>query len=162
MDHSVAQSVRNGEGAAVDRRARGGRGNGSNVTNIAAYYVKLLFTEVHIRRDRPTRWGLGGSHKVGEGLSICAIVFRFWQRVIGCAISDKQALRRIFIREERIGDAHFVEISIARKREQTAVLTFPSKPANAGAAIAFKNSNFGSRALLIGRLCVSNSSQRAV
>src|SRR5207245_35112 len=92
MDHSVAQSVRNGEGAAVDRRARGGRGNGSNVTDIAAYYVKLLFTEVNIRRDRPARRGLGGSHKVGEGLNIYAIVFRFWERVIGRAIPDEQAL----------------------------------------------------------------------
>ena len=37
MDGSVAQSVRNGERTAVDRCAGGGRDNGTNVTNIAAY-----------------------------------------------------------------------------------------------------------------------------
>jgi hypothetical protein len=71
-------------------------------------------------------------------------------------------LRRIFIRNERTGDAHFVEVGVGRKRQKTAVLTFPSKPANARTAIAFENSHLGSRALLGGRLSVSNSGERAV
>ena len=162
MDGSAAQSVGNDERAAVDRRARGRRDNRRNVTNIAAYLVEFFFTEVRIRRDRSTRRCLCRSHKVDECLSIYAIVFRFWQRVIGSAKSDELALRRIFIRKERTGDAHFVEIGITRKRQQAAVLAFPSKPANAGAAIAFQNSNFRSRALLVGRLCISNCSERAV
>src|SRR5947208_4162149 len=126
MNGSVAESVRNRERAAVDRRSSGRRNDGSNVTNIAADYVKLFLTEVHVRRDRPTRWGFGRSHKIGESLNICAIVFRFRQGVIGSAKSDKVALRRIFIRKERTGDAHFVEIGITCKGQQTAVLTLPS------------------------------------
>src|SRR6266536_568341 len=162
MERSGSESSRNGERAPIDGRARGRRDNGRNVTNRAAYVVKLAFTEEHIRRDRPARCRLCRSHKVDESLNICAIVFRFWQRVIDSAKSDELALRRIFIRKERTGDAHFIEIGITRKRQQTAVLAFPSKPANAGGAIAFKDSNLGSRALLIGRLCVSNGSDRAV
>src|SRR5262249_14376227 len=127
MDGSVGQSVRNGERATVNRRARGRRDNGSDVTNIAAYLVKFLFTEVRIRRDQPTWRRLCGSHKVGECLNVCAIVFRFWHGVIDCAKSDELALRRIFNRKERTRDAHFVEISVTGKRYQTAVLTFPSK-----------------------------------
>src|SRR5882757_2078794 len=112
MEGSVAQSVGNGERAAVDRRACGGCGYGGNMTNRAAYLVKLFLTEVHIRCDRPAWRCLCRSHKVDECLSICAIVFRFWQGVIGRAPSNELALRRIFIRKERTGDAHFVEIGI--------------------------------------------------
>src|SRR5262245_41493384 len=162
MDGSVGQSVRNGERATVNRRARGRRDNGSDVTNIAAYLVKFLFTEVRIRRDQPTWRRLCGSHKVGECLNVCAIVFRFWHGVIDCAKSDELALRRIFNRKERTRDAHFVEISVTGKRYQTAVLTFPSKPANAGGAIAFEDSHLGSGALLVGRLGVSNCSERTI
>jgi len=106
MDGSVGQRVRNRERAAVDRRSRGCCDNGSNVTNIATYLVKFLFTEVRIRRDRTTGRGLGRSHKVGECLNIDAIVFRFVHGVIDRAKSDELALRRIFIRKERTGDAH--------------------------------------------------------
>ena len=42
---------RDGERATVDRRPCGGRGDGGNMTNSAANVVKLLLTEVHIRRD---------------------------------------------------------------------------------------------------------------
>src|SRR5262245_3441780 len=156
MDGSVSQSVRNQKRSAVDRRPHGRCDNGSNVTNRATDPVKLLFTEVHIRRDRPAWRRLGRSHKVGECLNIYAIVVRFWHGVIDCAKSDELALRRIFIRKEGTGDTHFVKVGITGKRYQTAVLTFPSKPANAGAAIALQNSNFRSVALHIGRLCVSN------
>jgi hypothetical protein len=46
MDGFVSQRIGNGECASVDRRARGRRANGRNVTNRAAYQVKVLFNEV--------------------------------------------------------------------------------------------------------------------
>ena len=48
---------------------RGRCGYVCHVTNIAAYLVKLVFTEVRIRRDRPAWRGLCRSHKVGERLN---------------------------------------------------------------------------------------------
>src|ERR1041385_96430 len=115
MNGSVAESLWNGEGVAIDWRACGGGDDGRNMTDVAAYLVKFPFTVKHIRRDRPTRRRLCRSHEVGEGLNICAIVFWFWDGVIGSAKSNEQALRSIFIRKQRTGDAHFIKIRVTCK-----------------------------------------------
>src|SRR5262249_52437886 len=74
----------------------------------------------------------GGSHEIGEGLHIIAIVLRVSDRIEG---GDRSAqgvvLNTSTIAIKGIGDPHFVEVGVTRERLQTGVLVLPTE---AGAA----------------------------
>src|SRR5258708_38834154 len=129
-----------------------------------------------VRRGQPriASRGFAGSHKLRKDLDIAIGVFAAIHIRISCAGSvvgniitesptantgtGRDSLQQV----ELVGDALFVEISVARKAHQTGLLVLPAEAANAKLARRLGNRYGDDLALHTGGLAVWDVLQRGV
>src|SRR4051794_2108542 len=106
------------------RRSR----HGGHVAARAADTGKNLLARTDARGDRPTRWRREETHEVRHLLSVRAIFVR--RRTGPPFPGNRPALRQVFVREERTGDTHLVQISVPCEKVERGVLRLPPEPAD--------------------------------
>src|SRR6267143_2545514 len=115
-----------GEGAAVDPGTGRGGGERLHVTNIAADSIEKFSAQSRFGSSRNLRVAPGRfacTHEACEMIDVREAVGT--RRVVG--LGGGVAEIGDFIWLKAIGDAHFVEISVGRKRQQAGVLVFPAE-----------------------------------
>src|SRR5258708_16826695 len=96
-----------------------------------------FFGQGSFRELRVARGSFCRSHKAREVIDIGEPV-RTWRVIwLGSGIAELCHL----VRKEPIRDSHFIEIGIARKREQPRVLILPTDPPNASLSGGFHDGN---------------------
>jgi hypothetical protein len=132
------------------------------MANSAPYPGKQCFAGPNVRNDRPARWGFRGAHEVGKGHNIYPVILRVRNWIKSRTETNKAATGRVLLREQRTGDAHFVEVGVGGKRFEAGVLTFPPETPDARAAIGFEYGNHEGGTTHLLRLPVSQGKERAI
>src|SRR5216684_8141439 len=102
------------------------------VEKFGAFFGQGSFRELRVARGSFCR-----SHKarevidIGESVRIRLVIW------LGSGIAELCH----FVRKEPICDSHFIEVGIARKREQTRLLILPTEPPNRGLSRGFHDRN---------------------
>src|SRR4026209_2896553 len=149
MDDLVSQGCRNSERTTIDERARSGSCETASVANVAAAGVEKRIASGGGGRNGilPARSARCG-HEVGKSQNVVAIIFRIRDRIERRRerhVNDTLSRAgRVFVRSrisgaratsaetvKRVGDTYFIEIGVARERNQTCLLSFPAEPADA-------------------------------
>src|SRR6266436_2056735 len=132
----LCESVRDREHASVDLRSGRRRGQRSYVAGGASNLVekfRAFLGQRSLRKLRVARGSFCRSHKASEAIDIgepVRIRLVIW---LGSGIAQLRHL----VRKEPVRDSHFVEISIARKRQQACLLILPTEPPDPGLARGF-------------------------
>ena len=122
-----AERRRDRERAAVDRGAGGGGRQGADVTDSAPDPVEQSRPALRLRgrgEQRVARGSFRGPDKAGEAVHIRQPIGA--RRIVG--LGGGVAAIRDFVGEEPSGDPHFVQVRVARKRQQTGMLILPAEP----------------------------------
>ena len=161
FDNFIAERGGNGEGTSIDGGARRGRGNGGHMTDSASNLIELLFTRAGCVGDE-TRGGAFVERMKEDESGDVDEIFRVRNGIVLGPKADIDAIRRVFIREESRGNSHFVKICVGSKRFEAAMLSFPTKTTDSGAAVAFEHRNLRGAALHVDRLCITDCEEGAV
>src|SRR5258708_5652015 len=131
MDNLIPQGLWNGKHAAIDNRPCRSRGNGFHMANTATDAPEK-FSASHGCRSRGKRCVSGRNHRAAYELSKMVDVSQakvIWQifRVLR-SLENRSHVRGA----EPVRNSHLVEIGIANKGKQAAVLVLPAEASHAG------------------------------
>lgn len=145
MKGFLAERGRNCEVAAVDYGGRGRSGESCDVAIGAADFVEercAVFGFGSLGELSVAGGGFGSTNEAGEVVDVSEPVGS------GLIIGLFDGVTKIgdFVRLERIGDAHFVEVGVGGEGEQAGVLIFPPEAADAGVPGGFDDGDVESLA----------------
>src|ERR1700687_2128195 len=138
VDYFIPQGLRNSEHPTIDGRPYRSRRYGFDVANIATDPPEELFTFQGCgRRSKHcvARWNHCAAYELSKMVDVSEakvvrLIFRVLRGLEHC---------RNILGAQPVSDAHFVEIGVANKGEQAAVLVLPAEASNASLSRSFEN-----------------------